>query len=289
VLALADLAVWARPKWPTAACALTVASLALPLWGCSRISLEAGRAYLRQPAEEFTGARLHLSPWQTSTLANLVANARWNGDVLFSLPGMFSFNLWTALPTPTSQNITHWWSLLDDSKQSDIVAKLGAATHPVIIVQRNLLTSGLAKTAYHPSLLTRFIEERFEKIFALDSYEFWVCRDRKVFPVGIARWNASGATEGFSFYGPVLGTPAIARLEFVNYQDLAQPMLPPPVAFSVANAPADGGRLTQWICTCTTSAEFPRASCDAARFFAADGRLLAEARFERPLPQANPL
>ena len=32
-------------------------------------------------------------------LATLTANARWHGDLLFPLPGMFSFNLWSKLPT----------------------------------------------------------------------------------------------------------------------------------------------------------------------------------------------
>ncbi|MCC5021498.1 MAG: hypothetical protein J6386_01170 [Candidatus Synoicihabitans palmerolidicus] len=39
----------------------------------------------------------------------LSLHAGLHADVLFSRPGMFSMNLWTGVPTPSSRNATHWF------------------------------------------------------------------------------------------------------------------------------------------------------------------------------------
>ena len=59
-------------------------------------------------------------------LRSLSVNAVAHCDLLFSLPGMFSFNLWTGLPSPTAANVTHWFNLLSPAQQAAVIAKLFA-------------------------------------------------------------------------------------------------------------------------------------------------------------------
>jgi hypothetical protein len=291
VLALHEVAIWIGGlTFPSFALALTVATVAFPVWGCARLTQEATQNFLRHPAESFTGSNLHLSRWQSSTLATLVANARRHGDLLFSLPGQFSFNEWTGLPTPNQFNCTHWWSFISDERQASIARQLSVAVHPVIIVQRNLIESGLIKATFRPSRLTKYIDENFERIFSIDSYEFWVRRGRAVSPIGIARWAPGGTAArelSFSFAGAATSGPVPARVEFIDLQTAS--ILPAPAHFNLTTENLAAEQLVRWTCTFSPAPGFSTEPCDSARFYSAAGQLIHEIRFERPPPQRNPL
>ena len=289
IVSLADTAAWcAHQGFRRAEKILVATALALPLWGCTQQTMRAARAYFRQPAETFTRAGLHLSPWQTSSLATLDLNTRAHGDMLFSLPGMFSLNLWTQLPTPNAQNITNWWALLDDAQQAEIARRLDVAARPVIIVQRNLITSGLAKSSYRPTSLTRYLEDRFTPLFALDGYEFWVRRGSTAPALGIARWNSPAADGDFTCNFSAAIPATAARAEFIGYRSAGPDHVSLRVAIRVARTPIGAGPFARWECHATPPNGFSRRDCDAVRFFDPADRLLIEARFERPTPQANP-
>jgi hypothetical protein len=74
-----------------------------------------------------------------SALRMITRNAEAHGDVVFSLPGLYSFNLWSGRPAPSSCNATHWFTLLTADQQEDIRRRLEAAPHAVVIVERELL------------------------------------------------------------------------------------------------------------------------------------------------------
>jgi hypothetical protein len=61
---------------------------------------------------------------QAFRLLNL--NAGIHADLLFSRQGMFSHNIWSGVPTPTAQNATHWFWLLNESPQHAIAERLAA-------------------------------------------------------------------------------------------------------------------------------------------------------------------
>jgi len=293
VLPLADTVRWLRTTWPARpafafAATAAPAALALVLWGFASATGAASARYFRSPAETFTGAGLHLSPWQTSTLATLAANARYHGDMLFSLPGMFSFNLWTGLPTPNRTNITHWWSLLDVAQQSAIAARLIAAPRSVVIVQRNLITSGFAQNRYRSSLLSRTIDENYSRLFSLDGYEFWVRRDAHVRPLGIAQWAPSSASPAFGFSSPRSDLAGADHVEFRSYSARPDETPAPSFACVLESAAPGPDHLTAWTCRFATAPILDRDRCDAARLYNASGALLAEVRFPRPAPQSNP-
>lgn len=142
-------------------------------------------------------ATLRLDPAQAAQLRAMSVNATAHCDMLFSLPGMFSFNLWTGLPAPTSANVTHWFNLLTPAQQAETIAKLEAHPRAGVIVERDVL--GLIIGAGIPvrGPLRDYLYQNYEAAFAAGSQEFWVRRGRAIAPLGTVRVlhrAAEGAT-----------------------------------------------------------------------------------------------
>ncbi|MSU66206.1 MAG: hypothetical protein EXS38_08935 [Opitutus sp.] len=179
----------ARRRWLTyGAAALLVATTvrcANYAWlGLSRLRLGdtlalPGAAALRLP-ENFT-----------TLLRVLARNATAHADVLFSLPGLHSFHLWTDVPPPTTINATHWFTLLSPAQQEAIRVRLAAAPRSCVIVQRNLYDYLVQSKVATESPLTVWFHANYEKAFSLETYEFWVRRGRT-----IAAFNTATVREG---------------------------------------------------------------------------------------------
>ncbi len=133
---------------------------------------------LRLPGAE----TLRLPAPFTATLRTLVVNAAAHADVLFSFPGMFSFNLWSGVPTPTLTNVTHWFSLLNEVQQNEIIRALEAQPRAVVIAHREHIRflTGRGLTPRGP--LRDYIDQRFEVAFTIDDYEFRVRSGRSITP-----------------------------------------------------------------------------------------------------------
>lgn len=130
---------------------------------------------------------LRLPEFVASDLRIVSQNAAAHGDMLMSLPGLYSFNLWTGLPTPTRANATHWFSLLNEAQQRDIMRALDEAGRPVLIVQRRVLDF-LHEGGFHPGgPLFDYLPGHFTKVLTLDSYEFWIRNGRSVQVIGTAQ------------------------------------------------------------------------------------------------------
>lgn len=131
---------------------------------------------LAQPGAE----QIFMPAKYSSSLRILAENARVHGDVLFSLPGCFSFNLWTGLDTPTLANVTHWFSLLNDEQQQAIIQRLDTADRPVFIVQQAILAD-VIQTGIHPQgPLMDYLNSSFHRSFAIESFSFWVRNGRSI-------------------------------------------------------------------------------------------------------------
>jgi hypothetical protein len=126
---------------------------------------------------------LRLPDATTALYRLLVFNAEAHGDMLFTLPGMFSLNLWSGLPTPTLTNVTHWFSLLDDTQQQAIIRALASHPKACIIVQTDHLRF-LRDHQLGPSgPLYDYIMQEFEPVLEIDGFEFRVHRGRHVAPL----------------------------------------------------------------------------------------------------------
>jgi hypothetical protein len=69
------------------------------------------------------GDHLHLPAGTAASLNVIVADATANCKTLWSLPGMYSFNLWTELPTPTTYTGgDEYWLALSQAQQRQTLA-----------------------------------------------------------------------------------------------------------------------------------------------------------------------
>ncbi len=131
---------------------------------------------LAQPGAE----QIYMPANYSSSLRILAENARVHGDVLFSLPGCYSFNLWTGVDTPTLANATHWFSLLDDGQQQEIIRRLDTAERPVFIFQETVLADVMQTGVQPKGPLWDYLFASFQRSFAIESYSFWIRNDRSV-------------------------------------------------------------------------------------------------------------
>lgn len=141
---------------------------------------------------------LRLTEDMTSLYRILDDNIRTHGNLLFSYPGMFSLNIWTGRPAPTTANVTHWFSLLDDDQQAAIIDRLEHDPRAVVVVQSYLINY-LVYHGYPPrGPLQHYLVEHFAPAFRVDTFEFWVHRGRTVAPLStatLAEPDAHGVAE----------------------------------------------------------------------------------------------
>jgi hypothetical protein len=131
-----------------------------------------------------TGAETMQLPEQVASAIRVVTeNAHVHADMLFSLPGAFSLNLWSGVDTPTLANVTHWFSLLSPAQQEQMLTRLKQAQRPVFIVQHNILAA-LIETGFRPqSPVLEYVRTNYHRAFAVEGYSFWVRNDRTVAPL----------------------------------------------------------------------------------------------------------
>jgi hypothetical protein len=118
----------------------------------------------------------------------LTANAGLHADMLFSRPGMFSFNLWSGLPTPTSRNATHWFWLLSAREQQAIITRLQAAPRSAVISSQPLIDF-LAQEINLPVTgpLNDFISAHYRPLFRVSGYDFMVPHASAAAPFFVAQ------------------------------------------------------------------------------------------------------
>lgn len=145
------------------------------------------RKYAAGSALNLPGAtRLHLPESQAASYRILALNAAVHADTLFSLPGLFSFNLWTDLPTPTPKNTTIWFSLLDTEEQKDIIRVLAQTPRACLIVHHGLIAQMQANPLPLEGELWDYIHQNFRTTFQSDSLAFWVHKGRAIAPFNVA-------------------------------------------------------------------------------------------------------
>lgn len=137
----------------------------------------------QEPIGEPGAERISMPAAYSSSIRILSENVRAHGDVLFSLPGCYSFNLWTGVDTPTLANVTHWFSLLNDGQQHAIIRRLDSADRPVFIVQHAVLADAVGSGVRPQGPLMEYLLSSFHRAFAIESYSFWVRNGRSIAPL----------------------------------------------------------------------------------------------------------
>lgn len=141
---------------------------------------------------DLPGARhIHAPDSIRHVLRIFTLNAALHGDLLYSRPGMFSYNLWSGVPTPTSKNATHWFWLLSHAEQQTIIARLEATPRSVLVSSR-LLEEFLAQINVPvQGPLQDYLLARYKTLFAINGFNFWVPHGSAAVPFGLIETFAS--------------------------------------------------------------------------------------------------
>ncbi len=146
---------------------------------------------------ELTGAESLMVPTNVATGLQLICrNARLNGDLLFSMPGVYSFNLWTGLPTPNTTNATLWFRLLNDTQQLALRDALRLHPDAVIIRENSTLEYLHSRAIGMHGPLVEHIETDFEEVLRLESHSLLLRRGRQARLHGILHSLGAGTHPG---------------------------------------------------------------------------------------------
>ena len=114
----------------------------------------------------------------------MTLNAAVHAEVLFSRPGMFSYNIWSGVPTPTARNATHWFWLLDAAAQQAIIARLQQVPRSAIITNDGL--DDFLERIHVPMTgpLQDYIHEHYRPLLTLGHAHFLVPQASRAVPFG---------------------------------------------------------------------------------------------------------
>ncbi len=187
----------ARPWVETALAALALAIAA----GHGGLLAQRGwRQWVACEPLNLAGAEMIRPPESTRcALRILTANAQIHADVLFSRPGMYGFNLWSGVPTPTERNATHWFWLLSPEEQAAVVARLAGTPRSAVIhspVLVDLLVRDLGMKM--DGTLNTYIDQHYRRLFKVTAWDFLVPKNSPAAAFFVAQnfSQASGATGG---------------------------------------------------------------------------------------------
>jgi hypothetical protein len=146
----------------------------------------AGTAWLNWFRPAYSGssligaASLHLAPDIEARYQFLANNVRNNCDVLFTMPGMGSFNFWSGAPSPDASNATAWIQLLGSGQQHRILQILQNHSHACVIYNRDLVRFWQTPQAsIVASPLSAYILNNMPTVIERDGYEIRVHPQRR--------------------------------------------------------------------------------------------------------------
>jgi hypothetical protein len=126
-----------------------------------------------RPSSGLRGASLlSLNPYLADQYRYLSERIRSNCDVLFTMPGMGSFNLWSGVAPPNGTNLTAWVEGLDRSRQAEILQILTAHPNACVIYNPELLEFWhTSRRAVKDSALAQHILHSMLKADEREGYE----------------------------------------------------------------------------------------------------------------------
>jgi hypothetical protein len=123
---------------------------------------------------------LHLPAKQTTEFQSITRNVGANCKVLFTLPGMASFNLWSGVPTPNGWNLTAWMEGIGLDRQAEILGLLKSNPQSCAIINRQIMRWwGQGDASAETSPLVYYITTEMPEIDVFGDYEIHVHPDRR--------------------------------------------------------------------------------------------------------------
>ncbi len=186
VAANRDLRQLARGLPRSLSAAPAAAVLLAAATGTCSLAVVGWQRYSTSQPLPFPGATdIRLDDRSRILLTTLVENAMVHSDVLFTRQGMYSYNIWSGVSTPTARNATHWFWLLDDREQAEIITRLRAPARAAIIVNRRL--DEFLRQAGVPTHgpLQEHIATTFRPLFHLGDFQFLTHPGVQAVPLGV--------------------------------------------------------------------------------------------------------
>lgn len=153
----------------------------------------------------------------------LTLNASIHADLLITRQGMYSYNLWSGVPTPTAKNATHWFWLLDEPSQREIIGRLEANAHSALIVSHPLDAFMAENHIPMTGPLQDFVTRHYRPLFRYRDFSFLVPEHSEAVPFGQYQLQRADpgdpAVPPLRFQANILldGAPGGIRLEPIEY------------------------------------------------------------------------
>lgn len=185
-------------------------------------------AYLDREPLGLPGAQsLRLTGAQTSALRIMARNIVTHGDLLYSAPGLFSFNIWTERPTPTNANATVWGQLLTDQQKAEILTRLHQDVSALVVAR-------IANGMFYNS--DNFLSN-FKLAFFVGDYALCTNKGVTILPLGTVRLEK--AADGRAFF-VIVADPTQQRIAGLQIRDVERHV----VAWKTGISPQTWWRIT---------------------------------------------
>jgi hypothetical protein len=141
--------------------------------GLYKIGIAESKMYAQQVSPiTLAGSSLMRLPEQyVTTFEGLNLNLQANADSLITLPGMYSFSLWSGVDSPTLQNLTAWPYGFNEAKQQAIVQQAAPISRLVGIRYTSLLEGWNKSGDSQPRPLVQYVENSLEPVAVIGDYE----------------------------------------------------------------------------------------------------------------------
>ena len=133
-----------------------------------------------EPPSKLSGSRsLRLPPEQERDYEFIAGSIAANCDVLFTMPGMGSFNFWSGVPTPNGWNLNVWMKAFSLERQNQILVLLQSTPGACVVYNPSLLSFWHTSQDEAKSLpLARYIMYDMPKVAERGAYEIRVHPNR---------------------------------------------------------------------------------------------------------------
>ena len=122
---------------------------------------------------------LHLPPDLATQYRSIVRDIKTNCNILFTMPGMGSFNIWSGVPTPNGWNLTAWMKGISLDRQAEILGILRANPQSCAILNRSLVRFWDNDDGNEAALpLGRYVMTEMPKTAEFGDYEIRVNPER---------------------------------------------------------------------------------------------------------------
>jgi len=154
-------------RWAGAALLLLLAAFYLAWARGSRAVYVHSTVALHLPGSN----RMHLRRRRAMALQQLVSEARRSCTSLVTVPGMYSFNLWTDLPYPDQLTSENWMESLTDLEDTEIRRELSHEDHACVIYNPKMASMWNYGDDLSSSPLLQFIKQQFPMVMTANDYQ----------------------------------------------------------------------------------------------------------------------